>query len=248
VALGADLSAAALAELMPGRAVRAYPALLSTESDALAWARAGGPAGAVVAADYQASPRGRGGLPWSTRPGRDLCFSLLLRPALSPDDEGWLYVAAAVAVLDVLGAGAEIEWPDRIRRDGRHAADIVGHAGLGGEGVEWAVVNVLILDAAAPRGPLLARLADAVEAVQHPEDGALARYRERCTTLGRDVVAHLIPTWPDGVRIAGTAATVLADGALVIEQAADGRRMAVRPQHLARLELDPADPPEPPGG
>ncbi|MBA3428688.1 MAG: hypothetical protein H0U07_08975 [Actinobacteria bacterium] len=236
MALSEDLSAAALAAAMPGRAVRSYPALLSTEADARAWARAGGPAGAVVVADYQASARGRGGLPWSPRPARDLCFSLVLRPGFTPDDEGWLYVAAAVAVLDVLGGDAQVDWPDRIHREGRQAADVAGHAALGAGGVDWAVVNVLVHDAGVPRGSLLARLVDAVEALQHPEPDALARYRERCTTLGEEVVAHVIPTWPDGVQIAGTAATVLQDGALVIEQAAAGRRIAVRPQHLARLE------------
>ena len=231
-----DLSAEALAAAMPGRPARTYPALLSTDADAAAWARAGGPAGAVVAADYQAAARGRGGLVWPIRRGRDLAFSVVLRPDFTADDEGWLYVAAAVAVLDVLGGEAQIEWPDRIHADGRHLADVAGHAGLGPTGVEWAIVNFRVLDAEPPRAPLLARLVEAVEAVQEPDAQTLARYRERCTTLGWDVVAHLIPTWPDGVQIAGTAASVVADGALVIEEPA-GRRIAVRPQHLARLEL-----------
>lgn len=234
MALNDDLSAEALAEAMPGRPVRSYRALLSTDADAIAWARAGGPAGAVVAADIQASARGRGGLPWSPRPGQDLCFSVLLRPEFTADEEGWLFVAAAAAVLDVLDADA-IEWPDRVERDGRRVADVTGHAGLGANGVEWAVVSVLIHDAPRPRGTLVARITDALEAIQRPEAEALARYGERCTTLGRDVVAHVIPTWPDGVQIAGNATAVLEDGALVIAQE-DGRRIAVRPQHLARLE------------
>jgi BirA family biotin operon repressor/biotin-[acetyl-CoA-carboxylase] ligase len=233
MALSDDLSPEALASAMPARPTRTYPALLSTDADASAWARAGAPAGAVVTADYQAAARGRGGLPWTCRPGLDLCFSLILRPTLSPDDEGWLYVAAAVAVLDVLGG--EVEWPDRILRDGDHIADVAGHAGLGADGVDWAVVDVLVRDAPAPRGALIARLAAAIEAVQAPDADALDRYRGHCTTLGRPVVAHLIPTWPDGVRIAGTAATVVGDGSLVVEH--DGRRIAVRPQHLARIDV-----------
>ena len=63
MALGDDLSAEALAAVLPGRPIRAYPALLSTEADALAWARAGAPSGALVAAAYQAAPRCRAGLP-----------------------------------------------------------------------------------------------------------------------------------------------------------------------------------------
>ena len=64
-----DLDPDVLAQALPGRPVRSYPALLSTDADAQAWARTGASAGAVVVADYQASPRGRGGLPWTVRPG-----------------------------------------------------------------------------------------------------------------------------------------------------------------------------------
>lgn len=235
MALSGDLAPDALAAALGERPARAYRALVSTEADARAWARAGAPGGAVVVADFQAAARGRGGLPWPCRPGADLGFTVILRPALAPDDEGWLYVGAAAAVLDVLGGDATVAWPDRIEQEGRHVADVAGHAGLGAGGVEWAIVNVLIREPAEARAPLLERLVRAVEARAEPGEAELARYAERCTTLGRRVVAHLIPTWPDGVQIAGTAVRVLPDGALVVEQD-DGRRMAVRPQHLARLE------------
>ena len=82
--LAADLSEEALAEAMPGRPLRRYVALLSTESDALAWARSGAPEGAVVVAEHQSAPRGRAGWPWNVPPGRNLGFSLVLRPQL-PD-------------------------------------------------------------------------------------------------------------------------------------------------------------------
>ncbi len=238
-----DLSADALAAALPGRAVRTYPAVLSTEADAVAWARADAPAGAVVVADYQASARGRGGLPWTGRPGRDLGFSLVLRPALTPDDEGWVYVAAALAVLAVVDGEATVQWPDRVLSDGRLVADVAGHAGLGAQGVAWVIVNVQLYDVQTPRGPLIAQLAEAIEAVQQPEPEALARFREHCTTVGQEVVAHIIPVWPDGVQIAGTAVSVLEDGALVIERA-EGSRVAVRPQHLARLQTPDTPLPE----
>lgn len=235
MALTGDLSPEALAAALAGRPCRAYPALLSTDAEAVAWARAGAPAGAVVAADYQASARGRGGLPWTVRPGRDLCFSLVLRPAITADEEGWIFVAAALAVLEVLEGEVAVEWPDRILCDGRPVADVAGHAGLGAEGVAWVVANLLLRDVTAPRGPLLGRVAEAVERFQQPDTEALTRFRERCRTLGQEVVAHVIPVWPNGVQIAGRAVSVLEDGALVIERS-DGSRIAVRPQHLARLE------------
>jgi len=139
-----DLSGEALTAALAGRPCRAYPALLSTDAEAVAWARTGAPAGAVVAADYQASARGRGGLPWTVRPGRDLCFSLVLRPAITADEEGWIFVATALAVLEVLGGEATVEWPDRVLRAGRPVADVAGHAGLGAGGVAWVVANLLL--------------------------------------------------------------------------------------------------------
>src|SRR5207253_2419030 len=83
-----DLSPEALAQVIPGRAFRAYPAMLSTESEAAAWARAGAPEGAFVVAGYQASPRGRAGISWQVDHHHDLAFSLILRPQLPALREG----------------------------------------------------------------------------------------------------------------------------------------------------------------
>src|SRR5207244_2568339 len=88
VELSGDLSPDALARIVPGRALRAYPAMLSTESEAAAWARAGAPEGAFVVAGYQASPRGRGGISWQVDHHHDLAFSLILRPQLPALREG----------------------------------------------------------------------------------------------------------------------------------------------------------------
>lgn len=228
--LSGDLDAEPLATLLPGRPLRAYPALLSTESDAQAWARAGAPAGAVVVAEYQASPRGRGGLEWHPVPGRSLAFSLLLRPALPASREGWLYAVSVSALADV--GGGEIVWPDRVAEVGAVGV----HAEVAATRVDWAVVSVLLECALPPRGPLLARTVAAIEArLAEPSARVLADYLRRCRTLGESVQARLVPMGPNGVRVTGIARTVLADGALVLEQE-DGRRIAVRPQGLGVLE------------
>lgn len=242
-----DLSAAELAALLPGRAVRAYPALLSSEVDAEAWARAGGPAGGVVTAGYLAAPRGRAGLPWV--PGRGLVFSLLL-PDLPPGREGYPYLPAALGLADALGGG-RIRWPDEVH----------GGAGrLGALGVRtgptapppvnigaptWAVVTMLAEHAQPPRAPLLATIVRAVEGrLDEPAEALLAAYRERCATLGRRVRARLVPLGPAGPVVEGEAVDVRADGALVI-RTAQGRRAVVPPRDLGLLdELDgPPDAP-----
>jgi BirA family biotin operon repressor/biotin-[acetyl-CoA-carboxylase] ligase len=233
-----DLSVDELEASLPGRPVRSYPALVSTDAEARAWARAGAEEGAVVAAGYQASPRGRGGLEWKVGPG-SLAFSLVLRPHLPAEREGWLYVVAACGVADVVGDEARLEWPDEVRSVGGRAGAVGIHAELGPGGVDWASVSVLLCDAPPPRAPLLARAVEAIEArYRAPTVGVLADYLRRCDTIGRQVTARIAPLGPGGVKISGTAARVLADGALVVETD-DGRRIAVRPQSLGDLSITP---------
>jgi BirA family biotin operon repressor/biotin-[acetyl-CoA-carboxylase] ligase len=221
---------------MPGRPIRSYPALLSTEADALAWARSGASEGALVVADYQVAARGRGGLPWEITRGRDLGFSLLLRPHLAPEREGWLYTVATSALADVLGEGSTIEWPDEVRRGGERIAAVGVHAELGAETGSWAVVTILVPGAPPPRSRLLAELVEAIEArYESPSRAVLDDYLERSETLGRTVRARLIPLGPNGQEVTGRAVSSLKDGALVIETA-EGRRMVVRPQALGLLE------------
>jgi BirA family transcriptional regulator, biotin operon repressor / biotin---[acetyl-CoA-carboxylase] ligase len=246
VGLDDDLAAEALAADLPGRPVRTYPALLSTEADALAWARSGAPGGAVVVAGYQASPRGRAGLPWEVRQGSGLAFSLVLRPELPAEREGWVYSTATSGLADTLGEGASIAWPDEVHRAGTRAGAVGAWVELDAEDVRWAVVNVLVPGVAPPRGPLLARVVEAIEArLRGPADAVLDDYRARCRTLGRPVRARLIPLGPSGPRVEGRAVDVLANGALLIETA-QGTRVAVGPQNLGLLdELDPVSPPTP---
>ena len=239
-----DLSAEALEASLAGRPLRTYPALLSTQADAIAWARAGASEGAVVVADYQASPRGRAGLMWQVHPGEDLGFSLVLRPQLPAEREGWLYTIATSGVADALSADATIEWPDEVTTSVggtiTRAAAIGVHAELGPEGVDWAVVTCLVPGVRPPRAPTLARLVEAIEACYRSSARVvLDRYLSRCTTVGRSVRARLIPMGPSGPQVVGTAVDALSDGALVL-RTAKGNRVAIRPQNLGLLDDEPS--------
>jgi len=234
--LGEDLSAAAVEARLPGRPVRSYPAVLSTEADALAWARGGAPAGALVTAGYQAAPRGRAGLEWETQPDGATAFSLVVRPRLPAEREGWLYTVATCALADVAGGEAAIAWPDEVWRSGRRVAAAGVHAELGPAGIAWAVVTVLLADARPPRAPLVARVVEAIEArLRAASADVLADYTPRCRTIGEAVRARLVPLGPGGPEVTGTAVAALKDGAVVLGTA-EGRRVAVRPQHLGRLD------------
>ncbi|MFP5252143.1 MAG: biotin--[acetyl-CoA-carboxylase] ligase [Actinomycetes bacterium] len=233
-----DLGAEALVAAVGERPVRTYPALLSTEADALAWARADAPDGAVVVADYQAAPRGRSGLLWQVVPGRDLAFSVVLRPQLALEREGWLYSVVTLALCDVCGDDARIRWPDEVRRGDVRVGAVGVHVEPGPRAVEWAVASVLLADVGPPRSPLLARVLAAIDRRSaSPPAETLAEHRARCTTIGRRVRAALLPMGPNAQRLTGTAASTLKDGALVVATE-EGTRVAVPPQSLWLLEDD----------
>lgn len=241
-----DLDDRALFEALPGRPARSYPALLSTEADAMAWARSGAPAGALVVADYQASPRGRAGLPWQVVAGQGLGFSLVLRPELPPEREGWCYVVASVGLDDVVGGpSSRLRWPDGIEEAaGGRVADFGLHVQLGPAHTEWVIVTVLVAVAEPPRAALLARIVAAMEErLEQPAEQVLQAYRHRRSTLGTAVCARLIPLGPGGPQVSGEAVDVLDDGALVIRTARDNR-VAVRPQNLGLLGPEESEAPE----
>lgn len=238
-----DLGGAVLAAALPEREVRSYPALLSTEAVAMAWARQGAAAGSVVVADYQASPRGRGGLPWTVRPGEGLGFTLLTRPELPPEREGWPYVPGLLALHDVVGnATSSLLWPDQVHdADGSVLARLGVYVELGPMRTEWVTSTVLVERAQPPRAELLVALLRALERrLGDPPEQVLQAYRARCSTLGRTRRARLIPMGPGGPEVTGEAVDVLPDGALVL-LTGKGNRVAVPPQNLGLLE-EPAPP------
>ena len=242
-----DLDAGPVTAALGERPVRTYPALLSTEPVAMSWAREGAASGAVVVADYQAAPRGRGGWPWTVQPGSGLGFTLLTRPDLAPEREGWPYVACLLGLHDVVATDdSALLWPDAVvDGDGAPLARLGVFAELGPSRTEWATATVLVEHAAPPRAPLLARLVEAMEArLEQPPEQVLPDYLARCATIGRAHWARLIPLGPGGPSVTGQAVDVLADGALVL-LTARGNRVAVPPQNLGLLE-DPEGPVEPP--
>jgi len=231
-----DLTVDALATVLPGRPIRSYPAMLSTEADALAWARQGAPAGALVVADYQASPRGRAGFEWTVTPGETLAFSIVVRPALPPEREGWLYSAATVSLADVVDNGATIEWPDGVYRGGELAAAVGAQVEMGPAVVDWAVLSVLVVAPGYPRTQMVSRVVHAIEArLAETPATVLADYLPRSQTIGRTVRARMIPLGPGGPEVKGKAVGSLMDGALLMETP-KGSRIAIRPQNLGLLE------------
>jgi BirA family transcriptional regulator, biotin operon repressor / biotin---[acetyl-CoA-carboxylase] ligase len=106
------------------------------------------PTGAVVATDFQAQGRGRMGRRWVSEPGRDLTFSVMLRPHVAPVAASQLVLAASVAVADVLGAlpgigeRVGIKWPNDVLIDGRKVCGILSEASMDMDSVHWLILGI----------------------------------------------------------------------------------------------------------
>ena len=118
----------------------------STNDDAAAWAAAGAPDGALVAADRQDGGRGRLGRKWTTRAGAALAFSLVLR--LNPGEAGRLSLfsplgALAVAdALEELGLSPAVKWPNDVLLGRRKVCGILAEAAWLGEEFQALVVGI----------------------------------------------------------------------------------------------------------
>lgn len=89
--------------------------------------------GTVVIADYQEAGRGLGKHSWQSKRGENLLMSMLLFPAfLSAQSQFHLSRLVSVAlcdVLEILGIGANIKWPnDIITRKGKIAGILIEHS------------------------------------------------------------------------------------------------------------------------
>ena len=68
-----------------------------------------------VVTDYQSAGKGMGTNTWESEPGKNLLFSILLHPIWLPINKQYLLsMAEAVAIVEVLGKGFEIKWPNDI--------------------------------------------------------------------------------------------------------------------------------------
>jgi len=214
-------------------------ATTSTNDRARDLAQAGAPHGTLVTAAEQTAGRGRQGRTWTAPPGSALLLSVVLRdpPALLP-------LAAALAVAEVAGAGAQIKWPNDVLLDGRKVAGILAE-GRPQDG--WAVLGVglnvalriddlppELRDTAGTLGlepadlePTLERLLAALERTLALDEASLLEaYRARDALRGREV------SWTTG---RGRAAGIDGEGRLIVELPEGGRTaLSAGEVHLER--------------
>ncbi len=101
-----------------GKKLFVFESIDSTNACAKTLAETGTPEGTVVVADHQTAGRGRLGRTWNSEPGRNLLFSVVLRPTLPKESSGFLTFYSAVfiarALERVTGRPVECKWPNDI--------------------------------------------------------------------------------------------------------------------------------------
>ena len=112
-----------------GRDIRVFEQTTSTNDVAEKLARDGVKEGVVVFAESQTRGRGRLGRRWLSPRRTGLWFSVLLRPALRPQETTQLTVAAATALWRAIqretGLHPEIKWPNDLLLKGRKVAGML---------------------------------------------------------------------------------------------------------------------------
>ena len=104
--------------------------------------------GTTVVTDHQTRGRGRLDRVWRDDAGRDLTFSVLLRPSLAPGQAHLLSLAAALAVAETVEAHlgldtpVEVKWPNDVVVGGRKLCGILLEGSMDGDRLHWVIAGI----------------------------------------------------------------------------------------------------------
>ena len=116
-----------------GRKITYYDTLNSTMDEACRQAEKGEPEGVVVVAEKQTAGRGRYNRRWSSFPGEDLLFSILLRPTVVqlPYVNMAATMSVAKSIAKVTSLNPVIKWPNDLHINGRKISGILIETKIG---------------------------------------------------------------------------------------------------------------------
>ena len=224
-----------------GRALETHGQLSSTNDRAMEWARAGAPHGAVVLAEEQLRGRGRLGRVWHSARGQGIWASTVAVTGRPPAEQSQVPLVAGLALAEALAADFGVQdlalkWPNDVELNGRKLAGFLcerlpseaGDRVIIGSGInvgplavpaELQAIAVSLAGAGCSIGrePLLAAYLGRLEArlgqwERSGFEALQADYLRFCDLPGRRIQLNL-----PGRAVSGTAVTVDASGALVLE-------------------------------
>ena len=105
------------------------------------------PGGTVIYTPCQTAGRGQKGNSWESEDGKNLTFSMLLKhPPVSARDQFYLSEAAAIAVVEALGAeagaGFSVKWPNDVYWQDKKICGMLLENSLDGSGIAHCVVGI----------------------------------------------------------------------------------------------------------
>ncbi|MCK9230217.1 MAG: biotin--[acetyl-CoA-carboxylase] ligase [Syntrophales bacterium] len=130
-----------------GRKIHFRETVDSTNTLALKLAGEGAAEGELVLADHQLSGRGRiPGRAWQSPPGRNIYFSVILRPEFNPARAPSITIMAGVAVARVLAeycpGAVRLKWPNDVQVQGRKVAGILTEMRVTGNRIDCIIIGI----------------------------------------------------------------------------------------------------------
>ncbi len=118
----------------------------STNMQAKKLAAEGEPEGTIVIAESQHSGRGRKGREWFSPIGSGIYSSMILRPQIPPSEAPGITlmtaVAAAEALISIMGIPVKIKWPNDILLKGKKIIGILTEISTEMDSVDYIVVGI----------------------------------------------------------------------------------------------------------
>ena len=129
-----------------GHPVVYYDTLGSTNLQAKLDAENGAAQGTLIVADMQTAGRGRRGRSWSSPPGTNVYYTLILKPDIAPDKASMLTPVMGLAVAEGIrrtcGLEAMIKWPNDIVTGGKKVCGMLAEMSVERDFIHYVVIGV----------------------------------------------------------------------------------------------------------
>lgn len=129
-----------------GGSIYYYEETGSTNADVKRLAEEGASHGTIAVADKQNAGRGRRGRKWESPAGKDIYFTILLKPDFAPDKASGLTLVMALAVVQAIeqicAVQADIKWPNDIVVNGRKICGILTEMNVETDYIQYVVIGV----------------------------------------------------------------------------------------------------------
>ncbi len=150
--LGCDKVRVNLQTSIFGRTLYCFQVIDSTNAYLLSLARDGAAEGTVVQADFQTAGRGRKERKWFSAPGKNLLFSILLKPELEIDYSKKIVLAVAIILAETIKQylnahniepiDISFKWPNDLMVNGRKLSGILAESILRDKKIVAMVIGI----------------------------------------------------------------------------------------------------------